>query len=131
MRDGLPVRREIRVAADADSELRWPGSLIEARCITTDALASELHARAVPPLNALVELPAGCYVIGEPGQERAVALERVFVARWPVVNAHVRAFAAATGRSCSPKHDDPQLADHPATDVTRAEAEAFCAWASR
>ena len=94
-------------------------------------LASELHARAVPPLDALVELPAGCYVIGEPGEERAVALERVFIAHWPVVNAHVRAFAAATGRSRSPKHDDPQLADHPATDVTRAEAEAFCAWASR
>jgi formylglycine-generating enzyme required for sulfatase activity len=43
----------------------------------------------------------------------------------------MRAFAAATGRSRSPKHDDPQLADHPATDVTRADAEAFCAWASR
>ena len=94
-------------------------------------MASELHARAVPPLDALVELPAGCYVLGEPGEERAVALERVFIARWPVTNAHMRAFAAATGRSRSPKHDDPQLVDHPATDVIRADAEAFCTWASR
>ena len=49
-----------------DSELGWPGSAIEARCTTTDALASELHARAVPPLDALLELPAGCYLLGEP-----------------------------------------------------------------
>ena len=60
-------------------------------------MASELHARAVPPLDALVELPAGCYLLGEPGEERAVALERVFIARWPVVNAQIRAVAPATG----------------------------------
>ena len=111
-------------------ELGWPGSAIEARCATTDALASELHARAVPPLDALVELPAGCYVIGEPGEERAVALERVLIGRWPVVNAHMQAFAAATGRPVSAKLESPQLADHPVTDITRADAEAFCAWAS-
>ena len=93
-------------------------------------MASELYARAVPPLDALVELPAGCYLLGEPGEERAVTLERVIIGRWPVVNAHMQAFGAA-GRSRSPKHDDPQLADHPATDVTRGDAEAFCAWASR
>ena len=120
-RRGRPSRR---------CELRWPGSAIEARCTTTDALASELHARAVPPLDALVELPAGCYVIGEPGEERAVALERVLIGRWPVVNAQMRAFAVATGRPVCAKADDPQLADHPATDITRADAEAFCAWAS-
>ena len=53
------------------------------------------------------------------------------IGRWPVVNAHMRAFAAQTGRPISAKLDDPQLADHPATDATRADAEAFCAWASR
>ena len=42
-----------------------------------------------------MELPAGCYLLGEPGEERADALERVFIARWTVVNAHMRAFAAA------------------------------------
>jgi len=78
-----------------------------------------------------VELPARGYVVGEPGEERAVALERVLIGRWPVVNAHMRAFAVATRRPRSAKLDDPQLADHPATDVSRADAEAFCAWASR
>jgi len=86
-----------------------------------------MQARAVPPLGALAELPAGTYVLGEPGEEREVALERVLIGRWPVVNAHMRAFL---GRAASAKHRDPQLADHPATDVTLAEAEAFCAWAS-
>jgi formylglycine-generating enzyme required for sulfatase activity len=94
-------------------------------------LANELLARAVPPLDALVSLPRGSYVIGEPGEERAVALERVLIGRWPVVNAHMRTFAATTGRPLPPKLDDPQLADHPATDLSRADAEAFCAWASR
>jgi formylglycine-generating enzyme required for sulfatase activity len=90
----------------------------------------ELHARAVPPLDALVELPAGRYAVGEPGEERVVVLERVLVGRWPVVNAQMKAFTAATGRPLTAKLDNAQLADHPATDVTRAEAEAFCAWAS-
>jgi len=119
------------LAGNARAELPWLGSAIEARCITTDALASELHARAVPPLDALVELPAGSYVVGEPEEERIVALRRVLIGRWPVVNAHMRAFAAATARPVTGKLAAPQLADHPATDVTRADAEAFCAWASR
>ena len=123
------ARRSIRVAGDAGSELGWPGSAIEARCTTSDALASEQKARAVPPLDALVELPAGRYLLGEPGEERMVALECVLIGRWPVVNAHMRAFAAETGRSIPAKLDDPQLADHPATDITAADAEAFCAWA--
>jgi formylglycine-generating enzyme required for sulfatase activity len=63
-------------------------------------------------------LPAGCYTLGEPGEERTVQLRRVLIGRWPVVNA----FLPGT-----PKSEDPQLADHPATDVTRADAEAYCA----
>ena len=97
-------------------------------------MAEEPHVREVPPVDALVELPAGRYEIGEPGEERGVMLGRVLVGRWPVVNAHLKAFAAATGRRIaaapSAKLDDPQLADHPATDLTRADAEAYCAWAS-
>jgi formylglycine-generating enzyme required for sulfatase activity len=86
--------------------------------------------RDVPALDAVVALPAGRYALGEPGEERTVALRRVHVGRWPVANAHVAAFARATGRPLAAKLRDPQLADHPATDLTRAGAEAFCAWAS-
>jgi formylglycine-generating enzyme required for sulfatase activity len=70
--------------------------------------------RAIPSLDALVELPAGRYLLGEPGEERAVELERVLIGRYPVCNAHM-------GR-----HDE-LLADHPATNVTLDEAEAFAA----
>jgi formylglycine-generating enzyme required for sulfatase activity len=101
---------------------------------TSNAVARDPHAREVPPLDAVVELPAGRYPVGEPGEERSVALRRVFIGRWPVVNAHVEAFIDATGRrpsnALAAKLGGPQLADHPATDLTHADAEAFCAWAS-
>ena len=78
--------------------------------------------------------PRDRYVVGEGGEERAVALGGVAIGRFPVVNAQLRDWVDATGRRSSPalaaKLAAPQLADHPATDVTRAEAEAFCAWAS-
>jgi formylglycine-generating enzyme required for sulfatase activity len=98
------------------------------------AVARDPRAREVPPLDAVVELPAGRYRLGEPGEERAVALAAVLIGRWPVTNAHVGRFARATGRrpstALAAKLRDAQLADHPATDLTRAEAHAFCEWAS-
>ena len=95
-------------------------------------MAREPHVREVPPLDAVVELPAGSYSLGEPGEERATVLRRVLIGRWPVVNAHLSAFAEDSGVTGvhAAKLRDPQLADHPATGVTRAEAEVFCAWAS-
>jgi toxoflavin biosynthesis protein ToxD len=83
------------------------------------------QSRQVPALDAVVELPAGRYVLGEPGEERTVVLARMLVGRYPVVNAQLRQFGDGAA-----KRADAQLADHPATDVTRADAEAFCAWAS-
>jgi formylglycine-generating enzyme required for sulfatase activity len=77
-------------------------------------MAAPAVSRAIPALDDLVELPAGRYTLGEPGEEREVELARVLIGRYPVCHAH-------RGR-----HDE-QLADHPATDVTRDEAEAFCA----
>jgi formylglycine-generating enzyme required for sulfatase activity len=101
---------------------------------TSYAVARDPHAREVPPLDAVVELRAGRYPVGEPGEERSAALDRVLVGRWPVVNAHVKDFIDATGRrpsgALAAKLRAPQLADHPATDLTRADAQAFCAWAS-
>jgi formylglycine-generating enzyme required for sulfatase activity len=99
-----------------------------ARCTTNDAT------REPPSLDAQVELPAGSYVVGEPGEERRVELDSVLLGRWPVVNAHARRFVEETRRAVSAvlaaKLADPQLADHPATDVSLADARAFCAWAT-
>jgi formylglycine-generating enzyme required for sulfatase activity len=70
--------------------------------------------RTTPALDDLVELPVGRYVLGEPGEEREVELARVLIGRYPVCHAHLHG-------------PDAQLADHPATNVTLAQAEAFAA----
>jgi formylglycine-generating enzyme required for sulfatase activity len=89
--------------------------------------------RTVPPLHELVDVPAGRYRVGEPGEEREVALAGVRIGRHPVACAHVARFVAETGHDVAPplraRLADPQLADHPATEVTFADALAFCAWA--
>ena len=86
--------------------------------------------RELPSLDDVVEVPAGAYAVGEPGEERSVQLARVLIGRWPVVNAQLLAFVRDTGRRVGGALESPQLADHPATNVTRADAEAFCRWAS-
>jgi formylglycine-generating enzyme required for sulfatase activity len=87
-------------------------------------------ASTVPALDAHVVVPAGRYEVGEPGEERACELAGLRIGRWPVTNRQLRAFAEATGRRFSAREAAPELADHPATDVTLADAEAFCAWAA-
>jgi formylglycine-generating enzyme required for sulfatase activity len=86
--------------------------------------------RAPAALDDAARVPAGRYRLGEPGEERIVALGAFALGRFPVTNAHLRAFAAATGRPTTGTLAAPVLADHPATDVTRADVEAFCAWAA-
>ena len=84
-------------------------------------------------LDACVELPRGTYHLGEPGEERAVSVERVLIGRWPVVNRHAREFFAASGRRVGPalaaRLEAPALADHPVTDMTFDDATSFCRWA--
>src|SRR3954463_6686479 len=89
--------------------------------------------RSIPGLDDLVAVPAGTYLLGEPGEEREVEIAAFAIGRFPVVNAHVRAFVEATGHAASAalaaRLADPQLADHPATELAFADALAFCAWA--
>jgi formylglycine-generating enzyme required for sulfatase activity len=91
-------------------------------------------ARGVPPLDACVPLPAGTYRLGD-GGERVIALQRLRFGRWPVASAHMREFVADTGRRVSValerQLDGEQLADHPVTQVTFADAVDFASWASR
>jgi formylglycine-generating enzyme required for sulfatase activity len=83
--------------------------------------------------DACVEVEAGRYVLGEAGEEREVVLAPLAFGRYPVVVERFAQFMAQTGRTASPalarKLADPQLADHPVTDVTFDDAVAFCAWA--
>ena len=79
-------------------------------------------ASTIPSLDATVELAAGTYRLGEPGAEHSATLAAVRIGRWPVINAALARFVAATGRAVAPgparKLADPLLAEHPATDVT-------------
>jgi formylglycine-generating enzyme required for sulfatase activity len=84
----------------------------------------------VPELADCVELPPGAYRIGEPGEERTVALAGAHVGRHPVVNAHWHTFAQATGRPVGAAAAAAVLADHPVCGVALADAVAFCAWAA-
>ena len=84
--------------------------------------------RVVQALDALVELPAGTYEVGEPGEERVVELRGTRIGRWPVTNAEYGRFLRATGRDVPAAVAADALADHPATGLSREQAEAFCAW---
>jgi len=93
----------------------------------------ESPVRGVPPLDACVAVPPGAYRLGDAG-ERVVALRGVLIGRWPVASAHMRRFVEATGRpvgvALRRRLAAEQLADHPVTEVTFADAVAFCGWAS-
>jgi formylglycine-generating enzyme required for sulfatase activity len=89
--------------------------------------------RGVPPLDACVLVDAGTYRVGDDG-ERVVELEAVLLGRWPITTGHFREFVEATGRPVSQvlgrRLEAEQLADHPAAEVTFADAVDFCAWAA-
>jgi formylglycine-generating enzyme required for sulfatase activity len=82
----------------------------------------------------LVAVPEDEYTLGEPGEERAVRVSAMLLGRFPVTNAQLASFAGDTGWPLDPGMENrllaPGLADHPATGLTYAGAEAFCAWAS-
>jgi formylglycine-generating enzyme required for sulfatase activity len=92
------------------------------------------HSAALTEVGGLVALAAGRYRLGEPGEEREVAVGALLIGRHPVTNALLAAFAADAGPLRDPGLEArlgvPQLAGHPATGVTFDEALAYCAWAS-
>jgi formylglycine-generating enzyme required for sulfatase activity len=85
-------------------------------------------------LDDVVAVPAGLYMLGEPGDEREARIPGVLLGRFPVTNTQFSSFAGEARWPLDPALEArlgaESLADHPATGVTYAAAEAFCAWAS-
>ena len=85
-------------------------------------------------MDGMVPVFAGPYLLGEPGEERAVPLAGFLIGRYPVTNGELARFVAAAGAATAPEQARrlaaSHLADHPATHVTYDEATAYCAWAS-
>ena len=69
--------------------------------------------RVAQVLDALVELPAGTYEVGEPGEERVVELHSTRLGRWPVTNAEYGRFLQATGRAVPAAVAAEALVDEP------------------
>lgn len=93
--------------------------------------------RSSPGLVKWVEVPAGEFQFGYEGQ--AVELEAFRISKYPVTNAQFNEFVQATGYEpaggwSAPPYGEYEegpasLADHPATNVTYHDAQAFCRWA--
>jgi toxoflavin biosynthesis protein ToxD len=85
-------------------------------------------------LDDVVAVPAGLYTLGEPGEEREARIPGVLLGRFPVTNTQFSDFAGEArwplDAALEARLRAESLADHPATGVTYAAAEAFCAWAS-
>jgi formylglycine-generating enzyme required for sulfatase activity len=88
----------------------------------------------LPHLDDVVEVGAGRYRLGEPGDERDERIAAGLIGRYPVTNDQLAAYVTATGHTVAPdvarRLGDPQLADHHATGLGFAGVEAFCAWAA-
>lgn len=102
-------------------------------------------AKARPPVSAepgpMALIPAGEFVMGsddrlpDEGPRHKVVLDAYWLDVYEVTNAQYKKFIDASGRR-SPSHfrnrTYPQgKADHPVTEVTWYDAEAYCAWAGK
>ena len=91
--------------------------------------------------NPMVLIPAGVFLMGsderlpDEGPEHKVKLPEYWIDRYEVTNAQYKKFIDATQRR-SPSHFSNRTypagkGDHPVTEVTWYDAEAYCDWAGK
>jgi serine/threonine-protein kinase len=88
-----------------------------------------------------VHVPAGEFLMGSDKKkdpqtfewelpQHKVDLSEYWIGRFPVTVAQFTAFIKASGRQCSAEAN-PKKGDHPVTQVSWNDADAFCTWLTR
>lgn len=104
-------------------------------------LPKEGSSRVTAEPNPMVLIPAGEFIMGfdgrlpDEGPQHKVNLESYWIDVYEVTNAQYKKFIDATKRR-SPAHFVNRTfpggkADHPVTEVTWYDADAYCAWAGK
>lgn len=107
----------------------WLALLACTACSSGDSAGEAL------PLPAMVDIPAGRYIMGAPADadvqqgkpQHEVTLRAFRLGRTPVTFAQYDAFAEATGRPL-PQDDGLGRGDMPVTNIDRAEMLAYIEW---
>ncbi len=80
-------------------------------------------------LDALVEVPAGPFLMGDGDEQHELVLPAFKIGKYPVTNGRYLRFVEATGREWGWERGHlPDYANEPAAVVSWHDARAYCAW---
>ncbi len=84
-----------------------------------------------PDIGEMVTIPAGEFVLGDRAAQKRLDLAEFEIDKYEVTNAQYQTFVEQTDAPAPWGTYPIELADHPVTNVTWDEAQAFCEWAGK